>query len=343
MDELRRRALLAGVAGSVGATAGCLDLLSSGGSPTADEGQPAVFVAEDRLSFEPAGRTLTGQIAASGSTAKQFDDADSFDPGTGSFTVTGTDRDVIGYEAGTLSSLAFTVEGDAEAKVFREGELIAESTGEFSRSFGTGTRSARTSPTPIEATVVDSFEDGDLDEYVVENGSATIRTEDAWSGGRSLYYEGDGRRTGLGSTGGLPAYPTAGDTFSARVTLVEPKDLITVGWGKQAGGDPRGTDGYHLKVNHRHQELAIFAPHAGGVQAETSVDPPLGEYLQLRVEWRTDGVHRGSVHDRGGAELAAVTMDDDEFADGGVAWAMNNGAGRSSTMHVDHFVIHADG
>lgn len=310
MSEFHRRGFVATVA--AGLSAGCMDVIQQG------TGTPKVFVDDDEVQFEPAGATLTGQIAAADLDEEEFADGDSLDEDSGTFTVTGTDTDAITFDEGTLESLAFTTEGDAKAKVFHDGELLSDGTAQFSETFTTPT------PTPGQAGVIDDFERSGPDALsaytVVKHYDDTPAVTDAraYSGERALELRATNasrNNAGLYSTGGLDAYPRPGTQFAAWTRADQAYGGLNLRFG---GRDLDNAYDVHLHLTQGILRLATLVSGDAQVLDETSQSFAPRTWYRIVVDWSTTGAGGRDidveVQDEDGSTVASVSGTDGTFS-----------------------------
>ena len=167
---------------------------------------------------------------------------------------------------------------------------------------------------------VDTFEDGDLDEYQndKDGGSATISTQPAidsqslkLSGAR--YYD-----QKIRSQTGLNTYPEAGGRFSTKVYLTHSNEQAGVYFGTQSE-----TSGYNIFIDGSSSQVSIQKD--GGDLSSTNTTIPTDEWLTIEVEWGTGGTINAIVRDSDGNDIATVSATDTEYTSGGIGFeAINN-------------------
>jgi hypothetical protein len=155
----------------------------------------------------------------------------------------------------------------------------------------------------------------------------------------------DGSFTSLPGDG-LPAYPQFGDTVSIW-TRTDGGDRPTLGfcynWQDRGSYTQNDGSGYAARLKLAHDEVEL-AKSVGGSDTVREVTPSstplgLGVWYRLTVATTADGTHWLTVHDRGGAELARVSIEDAEWSSGGVGVAYSGNETDGESSYWDHLVL----
>jgi hypothetical protein len=120
--QFSRRAVLASGTGVIAGFSGCSHTLTDTPTP---ENVAKVFIAKGVMSLETRGATLYGQLHAQEMTAGSLPDGGSFDPKTGSFSVSGENTAQIEFKSGTLRSLTILSE-QGVFDIFAQGKLVKQ-------------------------------------------------------------------------------------------------------------------------------------------------------------------------------------------------------------------------
>lgn len=174
---------------------------------------------------------------------------------------------------------------------------------------------------------IDDFEDNDIDEYSFDsNGGWQTQTGTVFEGTYAL--EGvnpsGGSGTRLRSTGGLPRYPQAGDTFSYRFRPSSSSDLTVFDFAVSIAGED--TDRYYIPTAPNNNAKSIRKEIGGNVTTLTSSDWPhgVGEWFEVEVEWRINGDIIATWYDESGNQLDQLTANDTELTSGGIGYRHYN-------------------
>jgi len=184
---------------------------------------------------------------------------------------------------------------------------------------------------------VESFEDGDINEYDGRRGDFDVYTNIYWpiDGDHYLYGEADGSdNNNIVSTTGLNQYPRRGNTFYCNVAY--DNEQVGFNWAEQGS---RGDDAYGVTINMEDSEMRL------GVGGDA--DPPANnlldsttfyannyteEYLIWEVEWGDPTItvnlyETDSNGDPKGTPLATVSAADTTYDSGGIGFLVDSVGG----------------
>lgn len=118
---------------------------ASSGDETPDTGhtntnqRATVYISQRAVLFQNRGATLSGQIGAQSIKGENLETADELDPTIGRFTLSGSGRDLIQFEEGSLKAISILSE-NSQFDVFYTGVLVATSRRQYSKRFSEGGR-----------------------------------------------------------------------------------------------------------------------------------------------------------------------------------------------------------
>lgn len=173
---------------------------------------------------------------------------------------------------------------------------------------------------PVDDALIEGFEDGDLNEYIVDRGSGhSIVTAPTFSGNRALEMA-DDSATEIISTSGLNAYPTVGDRISVRFRT------NGTGNGQQANfsyGVQDHKDRYFVNLDPGDQTIRLFKYSDGNSIVLSDTIPAsfnADEWYRLNIYWATDGTHTARLFDSNGTQVAKATGTDSTWNQGGIGF-----------------------
>lgn len=236
-----------------------------------------------------------------------------------------TQLDVVVYDAsGTqLASLTHDTSGDSASFTTGGVGCLSNNGGTSGASWfdyfgipnGTGSSGGGGS------TLVDSFEDQSISEYAGDTGSYTTVTSPVKDGTYAL--QGAGSGTGIGSTSGLNAYPSTGDTF--RVYTQQPSDgrsLFT--WCAQsAGATP---DGYEVFFDVHNSNFELRRRAAGSPTTLESANATIetGAWVYAEITHTTGNDITVELFDSTATSVVTLpTHTDTTYTSGGIAFLSN--------------------
>ena len=202
-------------------------------------------------------------------------------------------------------------------------------------------------------TIIDDFEDNNLDEYSYYDSGPTNSVPNSHEIISSGAYEGNyalkidaGYGTGpvgtagaqrlVYSTSGLSHYPSQGDSFDVYVYLHGAYINSGVAFGLQ------DKDNYYLAeiMNESSDILALVKVESGRFTLLAgefgNAFPPDGEWLRLHVDWGSDGTITITLYDSGETQLGQVSAQDTTYSGGGVGFRHANYVSLDDYMYVDY-------
>lgn len=189
--------------------------------------------------------------------------------------------------------------------------------------------------------LTDSFEDGNLSEYAVDStwgdGSASvIQSVETLDGSNLARVVSNGKVFALGSTSGLPSYPSAGHILTFYAFFPNGDDnALYLYYGVQAEDGPNST-GYRVTIRNLDNSMRLDNRNSGGTIASSGTrNIPSSEWISVEITWEDDGSHSVKVSDSEGAELGSMSGSDGELTSGGVGFGLNNRDSDRSVAYVD--------
>ncbi|PSP34259.1 hypothetical protein BRC64_01255 [Halobacteriales archaeon QH_10_67_22] len=189
-------------------------------------------------------------------------------------------------------------------------------------------------------TIIDNFEDADIDEYGGDVNQFSTTTNPAFDGSYALQSDSIGNavkyiNTTSAPANDLPEYPREGDTFNYNFY---PNSFSTnhqyralVGFGETSGGKIYEVSIDETGDNTGNFELTV-SNGDGSETSDSTFDLSTGTWYEVEVEWGTDDVVV-TLTETDGTELASVTVDGK--GDGGAdELAFGNQGGRTTFDYV---------
>jgi len=171
---------------------------------------------------------------------------------------------------------------------------------------------------PPWRTVIDDFEDSDLDEYRFDRGSsgAEIVTHPTrnWQNALAI----SGTNTEMISTSGLPGpLPDTGDVFSYWVRAEDNANKINLTYGVQ-DHDNR----YFVRVNFEQGHFGLWRYESASSTelADTGVSLSQQTWYEVEVDWRNSGTHVVTLLTDDGSQVAQIEASDSTWEDGGIGY-----------------------
>lgn len=190
--------------------------------------------------------------------------------------------------------------------------------------------------------IIDSFEDGNIDEYRGYRNEFSVRTDSDLATDGDRYLEGEAKRAStyqIMSTSGLNAYPRRGDIFRANLRFDFENEQLIFLFGCQ--GNNRGDNAYGLQALMQNNELVLGVGNNEDPADDTTIDRTSVDYSGYAFEWLTwevqwnDPTIIGRLYETDadgeplGGPIATVSGDDTSYDSGGVGWVVDAvGAGR---------------
>lgn len=193
-------------------------------------------------------------------------------------------------------------------------------------------------------TIVDDFEDGDLSEYSVgSTGYYTTTTARSQNGSYAL--SGGSSSTSneyVGSTSGLNAYPSPGDTFRFWLYSDSASDTQQrTYWATQ--GDGSATDegsGYSVEHNSRDGSFNLYRHDSGGQTELDTVSYAVAddEWVEIEVRWGTDNTIEADLIEAGSVVASLGPVTDSNYTSGGIGFRYIGSTG-ADEIFWDYFRI----
>lgn len=235
------------------------------------------------------------------------------------------------FESGTAIDVGN--HGD-HSYVFESGSAVADND-ESGYVFETGTGLRGTA-----GAIIDSFEDGDIDEYGGNTGAFTVVDESTLSfsakdGSKVLHADYSGSFEGIHSTSGLDNYFDTGQEMRAWFRVLNFSDRPNLRWFAQSQNND--ADSYRAQLNGT-GELRLLLRSGGNnseLDSDTSLSVGLDEWHEYKVTHTASGDIDVDVLDENGNVVGSVSANDTTFSDGGHGWSINSNAG-DSDIYFDH-------
>ncbi|MCG1002860.1 MULTISPECIES: hypothetical protein [Halobacterium] len=189
-------------------------------------------------------------------------------------------------------------------------------------NFTTSGTGSNATLTLADGEVIDSFEDGNLDEYTGDTADWTTTTNQSTDGSRSLYSDAyfDTQTYTIQSGSGLPAYPQPGNTWSFDYRASGPAGT-TIWFG------PNSSTHYNLILNSKTEVIKLGSTESSNELDSASVTIPDNEWLSVDVDWATNDTMSITVTDSTGATVATLTGQGSISSGGFLAWSAFGDAG----------------
>lgn len=168
-------------------------------------------------------------------------------------------------------------------------------------------------------TIVEDFESGDLAAWG-DGGSDSVGSYDVDTG--APVYNGSYSLkdysvafTQITSESGLPVYPGPGDTFAFSFQVGSQADVLQVRYGRQTNDEE-----YTVRMSSDSDTLELQASYGGSPQTldSASVSYPTETWIDVLVDWGTDGYQYVEVRDIDGNDIGSVSAVDDTYGEGGL-------------------------
>lgn len=264
--------------------------------------------------FESDEQLTNIEVAVSGAETATLTEADYTESGSGPYTYETT------YTASATSGdLTFTLD-------------IAED------SAGNDGASGESATVTLGETIVDDFEDTDFSAYggtgsLSQNTSVTpvngSGVAEATASGTDY--------VSLGSTTGLNAYPSQGDTFRCYFQTNELTTDLRFGWGAQS--ETEFPDCYELRMVQNDEVTLWEASSNTTLDSDTSMTFSTGTWYYAEVTWGTDDSMTVTIHQESDdTQIGTVSATDSTFTSGGISLTAN-ATGNGTTTYYDYVHI----
>lgn len=185
---------------------------------------------------------------------------------------------------------------------------------------------------------IDDFEDADMDEYNDPNNRADTQTYPVSQGQYSVQVSSasDGTLDPVISTNGLPKYPEAGDTYRYETLISSTGESESYHY---FASDSTGQNAYRLRLSPGNNTLTVDSIDSGSANTILTVSlssVPLGEWLQVEIDWGSSGGFTVVVEAQDGTELGTGSTSNSRYLSGGIGWgATAIGVQAARTAHFD--------
>lgn len=198
------------------------------------------------------------------------------------------------------------------------------------------------------STVVDDFEDGDLDEYGYADDPFEATQERSFGGSWSIrdeHPEGTNFLYAV-STSGLDNYPVAGDSFEYRIyiessSVGDPNTLFYFA-AQSETSDP---DGYVVQLDRNDDHIKLSKDGEEGTTLDDgNTAVPMDEWLRVSIDWGSEGEIDITIFDSDGDEVDSLSATDSTYSDGGIGFGGNyagagSGSGIEEAIYWDEVLI----
>lgn len=182
------------------------------------------------------------------------------------------------------------------------------------------------SPSVDPISVIDDFEDNNIDEYANDTAEFSTSTSASQSGTYGLVGSPstEDRPFHIVSTSGLNAYPSSGDTFQFYINLQQEDQQGIFAFGVQSEAEFTGQ--YEVRLNNGDPangpgEGVYLIKRNGGTTllASDSFSPSSSTWYRVEVDWGTGGTIGVDVYD-GGTQEVSISGSDSSYTSGGIAF-----------------------
>jgi hypothetical protein len=162
--------------------------------------------------------------------------------------------------------------------------------------------------TSVNPDVIDSFEDGDLSEYSLENeNNVQVSTTKSYKGNYSLQQ--DATISTKAYSNSLPNIPRADDTAAVRLYI---KDLQTAqyifGVGIEGTNYNQGILA-QVRANSNNADWVFkLSDRCDNNQDQVSVSDPRDQWLKIQVNRGSDDSHTAKLYDNSGNQIASLSI-----------------------------------
>ena len=187
--------------------------------------------------------------------------------------------------------------------------------------------------------IIDDFEDGDISEYgdLPNDDLASFRPDETTivkNGKYSLECATGGGAKQIHSITGLDYYPESESKFRFN-SYADSTELV---FGIRFA--VKGEDNfYYLRYRTDTNEFQFYIRENGNyslLAEDTTVTIPVGEWLEIEVDWGSAGTIVMTLFNASGTQLSQISVTDNTFTSGGIGWAINTTAGTTQYGYVDY-------
>ena len=212
------------------------------------------------------------------------------------------------------------------AQVLDEATLFDGSGGETVSATG-GIEISGGSLSLSNSSAVDGFEDGDISEYEGNTSAFSVQSSTVYDGTYAL--EGSSGFDTIASTSGLSNYPEAGDNLSIRFYYPD-TNLRTnkIFFATQDASSPND-NGYSVVINGDNSPATFGIQKDGSTLSSSTftLSSYTGEWLEVLVDWNTDGSIDATFKDSSGNTITTVSATDSKYTSGGIGFATQTSGG----------------
>jgi len=198
---------------------------------------------------------------------------------------------------------------------------------------------------PDFLSIVDDFEDGNLNEYVGATSGFTVQSnEEVFNGSNALKRFDSTGTNRIVSQSGLANYPQQGQEFGWFVYVpsasLSSNVVSQISWGQQST-DGTGTDGYITQIRPAQSKYVLGrgGSSLGNQTNNTNVTWSnfADRWLEERITWDTDGSMTAEIYDgekdNGASLIASLSFSDTTHSSGGIGFELRN------LVYVDFYHI----
>jgi len=198
------------------------------------------------------------------------------------------------------------------------------------------------------AKTVDTFNDGNLNEYNTAGGAGI--TSNSYEGGYALKLPNTAGNPDYAlSSSGLSNYPQQGDTISFYYLYNDSSGGHVMFDFGASGTNPEasGFSGYQVFIGDKYNKFAIkkYSSGSGSTLTSTSFNPSAysGKWMHVVVKWRSSGKITVSLSQAGGSTLSTMSATDTSYTGGAYGFESSTYSGYADTLRFDDVTIKAVG
>lgn len=193
-------------------------------------------------------------------------------------------------------------------------------------------------------TIVDSYEDGDINEYSGDTGSFSVSSPNSPSaveGSNVLESTASGQ---INSASGLDNYLSKGDSpAEIHIYLTSGSNDVEIFYGLENESSSFPADVYRIRLDAGNGNLLLIERSGGSnnqLDADTSVSFPTGEWLRLKIEWQSDDSHAVTLYDSNDNQVGnQLTATSTANSGSGVGYRESSG----NTAYYDYYHYESSG
>lgn len=185
--------------------------------------------------------------------------------------------------------------------------------------------------TALPDSVVDDFEDDNINEYSGDTGSATVQSSVVQEGSQALESTPPDSSHWISSTSGLDSYLSRGDRCRCHIRYAQADGgEVVVGFHRQTEGGTGNSNsnegGYYLWLRPASNDLILRKVNGSSnidlaaITVSTSTDT----WYDLELEPLSDGTINFGLYETDGTEINSGSVSDSDHSGGGIALGANN-------------------